>query len=276
MEFQDIRFNCYADSEFRDGGGKSDTSSRDNRDQLYHKNILIGHSSIIQSKSSITQHGGLLILVSQNYENPESQINFFEPRYPYPSQPKGILLQNHQITTPEEINVTNIGLGSLTEPYSRVKIRGRTADNTMNALKVVDWNDEPLFTVCNDGYISIGSKTYTEDLPQEIDYRLSVEGQIVAKDIIVTLEDWSDFVFEEGYKLKPLEELEKFIKENKQLPGMPSTEEVIETGVNLGKMQVKLLQKIEELTLYVIELKKENDILKEKFNKIEINKVRIK
>ncbi|MGH7453858.1 MAG: TMF family protein, partial [bacterium] len=66
-----------------------------------------------------------------------------------------------------------------------------------------------------------------------------------------------------------LEEVEQYIKTNKHLPGIPSEKEVAENGVSLGEMQAKLLQKIEELTLYMIELKKENDLLQKRVSSLE-------
>jgi hypothetical protein len=83
----------------------------------------------------------------------------------------------------------------------------------------------------------------------------------------VTLDGWSDFVFENDYSLMPLEEVEQHIHQYKHLPGVPSEKEVRENGVNVGEMQSKLLEKIEELTLYVIRLQKqvhdlENDRVK--------------
>ena len=93
-----------------------------------------------------------------------------------------------------------------------------------------------------------------------------VNGKLFAKEVEVALNVWSDFVFYDGYNLRTLNELESFIRKNKHLPDVPSEEEVIKDGVNLGEMDAILLQKIEELTLYVIELKKENEELKELFN----------
>ena len=90
------------------------------------------------------------------------------------------------------------------------------------------------------------------------DYRLDVNGTIRAKEVKVET-GWSDFVFDAGYYLRPLYEVESFIQENGHLPDIPSEEEVTKNGISLGEMDSKLLQKIEELTLYVIELKKEND-----------------
>ncbi|MDX9907565.1 MAG: hypothetical protein RBS55_13340, partial [Bacteroidales bacterium] len=88
-------------------------------------------------------------------------------------------------------------------------------------------------------------------------------GNIKCKQVEVSLAGWSDFVFEDGYNLMPLAELEAYINHHNHLPDVPSAEEVISNGNNLGEMDAILLQKIEELTLYVIELKKENEALKQ-------------
>ncbi len=89
-------------------------------------------------------------------------------------------------------------------------------------------------------------------------HKLAVEGSIGAREIKVEASGWSDFVFKDDYKLRPLEEIENYIIKNKHLPGIPSEKQVTENGINLGEMNAKLLQKIEELTLYLIEQNKEN------------------
>ncbi len=103
-------------------------------------------------------------------------------------------------------------------------------------------------------------------------YKLAVEGVIGAREVVVTTDAWADFVFEDDYNLMPLQELDSYIKENKHLPEIPTTEEVQENGISVGEMNAKLLQKIEELTLYVIELQKKNEeqdeIIKQLKNKI--------
>ncbi|MEZ5198827.1 MAG: hypothetical protein R2764_21360 [Bacteroidales bacterium] len=73
---------------------------------------------------------------------------------------------------------------------------------------------------------------------------------------VIDITEWKDCVFENNYDLMSLKETEAFIKEHKHLPGIPSEKEVLENGINVGEMNALLLQKIEELTLYVIELEK--------------------
>jgi hypothetical protein len=89
--------------------------------------------------------------------------------------------------------------------------------------------------------------------------KLSVNGKIRAHEIKVELTGWSDFVFAKDYILPTLQETEQHIKEKGHLPGIPSAAEVEKNGIELGDMNKKLLQKIEELTLYLIEMKKESE-----------------
>ena len=97
------------------------------------------------------------------------------------------------------------------------------------------------------GNIGIGTTNPT--------YPLSVNGTVRAKEVIVDTA-WSDYVLDEGYKLAPLSEVERRIKIDKHLPGIPSAQEVAEHGISMGEMQAKLLAKIEELTLHQIEMQK--------------------
>ena len=89
-------------------------------------------------------------------------------------------------------------------------------------------------------------------------------GSLKVKDLRVTLTDWSDFVFDDGYRLMPLGEVERYIEANRHLPDIPSAQEVEENGVDVGEMNKLLLQKVEELTLYIIDLQKQIDELKSK------------
>lgn len=86
--------------------------------------------------------------------------------------------------------------------------------------------------------------------------------QIKAGDINVELNNAADYVFDENYDLKSLDEVESFVKENKHLPGVPSASEIAENGMSVSQMSNLLLEKVEELTLHMIELQKENKALK--------------
>jgi hypothetical protein len=97
-----------------------------------------------------------------------------------------------------------------------------------------------------------------EDTPME----LKVTGKIWAHEVEVKLDDWWDEVFDKDYNLMPLLQLEKFITDNNHLPDMPTEETVLKDGIELGEMNALLLKKVEELTLYVIELKKELEEVK--------------
>ncbi len=101
-------------------------------------------------------------------------------------------------------------------------------------------------------------------------YKLAVNGVIGAKDIIVTNAGWPDYVFKPDYKLRPLREVAEFIRTRGHLPEIPAAKEVEAGGLSVGRMQAKLLEKIEELTLHAIRQEKENEELRERLKKLEI------
>ncbi len=118
--------------------------------------------------------------------------------------------------------------------------------------------------------IGIGSEA---NLPSS-EYLLAVDGKIISEEVRVELSgNWPDYVFEENYKLKPLDLLKLEISQSGHLPGMPSAKKVEEEGFELGDMQRRLLEKVEELTLYVIELDNAN---KELTREIELMKSKMK
>ncbi|MEX0597628.1 MAG: hypothetical protein WD512_14140 [Candidatus Paceibacterota bacterium] len=114
--------------------------------------------------------------------------------------------------------------------------------------------------IITDSNIGIGTSTFTDGTDN---FRLSVNGGIRAHRVKVYT-DWADFVFEKSYNLPTLEEVEKYIAENGHLKDIPSASDVEKNGIEVGEMNKLLLQKIEELTLYVIELNKEIVELKNK------------
>jgi hypothetical protein len=93
-------------------------------------------------------------------------------------------------------------------------------------------------------------------------YKLAVDGKVICTELLVRLvPSWPDYVFSKNYLLKGLDEVEEFIKINNHLPGIPSAKTLEANGMNIGEMQKLQMEKIEELTLYIIELKKEMEKL---------------
>jgi len=91
--------------------------------------------------------------------------------------------------------------------------------------------------------------------------KFAVNGTITAKEVKVTQSGWSDYVFAEDYRLLPLDELEAYVNKEKHLPDIPAAKEVEKDGLAIAETLSKQMQKIEELTLYLIQLKKNNEEL---------------
>lgn len=112
--------------------------------------------------------------------------------------------------------------------------------------------------IANNGNVSIGTDN-------SFGYKLAVKGNMIAEQVVVKLYGtWPDFVFNKDHSMMNLYEVENFISKNSHLPNVPSAKEVEEKGIDLGEMNKILLQKIEELTLYMIEQQKQIDELKSK------------
>ncbi|MCV2486487.1 MULTISPECIES: hypothetical protein [Flavobacterium] len=118
----------------------------------------------------------------------------------------------------------------------------------------------PDIYISTSGNVGIGTTIGTN--------KLDVNGTIHSKEVKVDMTGWSDFVFKNGYELPTLAEVEKHIAEKGHLENIPSEEEVLKNGISLGEMNSKLLQKIEELTLYVIEQNKAIEELKKEVKDI--------
>ncbi|MGS2765211.1 hypothetical protein [Sinomicrobium sp. M5D2P9] len=154
----------------------------------------------------------------------------------------------------QAINPENSGLNmsvGWSNGVARVRMGG-SGIAASGGFDIQTAGDKSLMRLLHNGNVGIGTITP--------DARLAVNGIIHGKEVKVDLNGWSDFVFEENYVLPTLEEVEQHIKEKGHLKDIPSTKEVEKNGIFLGEMDAKLLQKIEELTLYAIQQQKRMDI----------------
>ncbi|PWG78958.1 hypothetical protein [Pararcticibacter amylolyticus] len=106
--------------------------------------------------------------------------------------------------------------------------------------------------------------------------KLTVAGNIHSREVKVSVSAGADFVFREDYTLKPLEEIEAFVTKNEHLPGIASADKMKKEGIDIGDMNIKLLQKVEELTLYLIEQNKKVQEQEKQIGKLtaEISEIR--
>ena len=91
--------------------------------------------------------------------------------------------------------------------------------------------------------------------------KLDVNGTIHARAVNIDLNGWNDYVFRKDYQLRPLSEVKSYIDQNQHLPEIPSEQEMIKNGLNVSEMNKLLMKKVEELTLYMIEIKEEVKVL---------------
>ena len=173
-------------------------------------------------------------------------------------------------------NNGEINLDSGTE-YDGWQVRKQGA-NLWAVKSVSSGNDMSLFVdntpsngvyVKSGGNVGIGTTAPTE--------KLSVDGTVLAKKVRVSIAgaDWPDFVFEPNFKLRTLNELEAYVQANKHLPEVPTAKEVEKDGLDLGKMDATLLQKVEELTLYLIEQDKRNKDQEERLKQLEAQNTKL-
>ena len=147
-----------------------------------------------------------------------------------------------------------------TNLYGYIEYSNPATSNTTVGAVSFGYGTTELMRINQNGKVRIGLGT--NDIKTPDGYKLFVEEGILTEKVkgaVKTTTDWADYVFAKDYKLMPLEEVEKFTKENNHLPNVPSATEMVNQGLDVAKMDAKLLEKVEELTLYIIEQNKIND-----------------
>jgi len=197
---------------------------------------------------------------------------------------KNILLQLSNVWSPNGQNEPTLMFsnGDLSDPSNTsywtvgARVSGDKTLNTPQTFKIcfkapgVDVDQEYFSINSYQGKVKIGNVNELVD-----GYKLFVEEGILTEKVKIAIknsDDWYDHVFAPEYKRMSLQDLDSFIKQYKHLPDIPTTETVMKEGVDLGKMNGLLLKKIEELTLHMIDMKKELDATKKQMEALSVKK----
>jgi Phage T4 tail fibre len=201
-----------------------------------------------------------------------------------------------------QVDVASNNMSMAGLPVSDYGLFLKNTDNTVNNLNVIGFGNSVGTSVANVGAVisdqtatgagslffstkpstgtmanrmiinsvgNVGIGTTIAGLSSSADYKLAVNGKILAKDLQIQVSHptWADYVFDPSYQLPALTEVEQYIKENKHLKDVPSADDVEKEGYSVGELDVVLLKKVEELTLYVIAQQKEIEALKKEISK---------
>lgn len=152
----------------------------------------------------------------------------------------------------------------LSNDLVKFRLKGYNASSNESIFEIQN-NSGDIFTLSNQGDLNLNGQIVINSTSAKIltihngvhkVLQLEQDGMLRLREAKVDAQVWSDYVFDEDYELKALDSVELYIQQNHHLPDVPSEEEVLEEGINLAEMNKILLQKIEELTLYMIEQEK--------------------
>jgi hypothetical protein len=152
-------------------------------------------------------------------------------------------------------NIDNVSLEYRPKPITTTTTGGGNVTSSQ-------WANASTTRINYNNQVAIGGNKFYNDTA----YKLSVNGRLAAEEILVMLRsDWPDYVFKTGYRLLSLAQVEAYIQQHKHLPGIPSAAEIAQKGgIEIGEMNRKLVEKIEELTLYIIQQQKRIEALEKK------------
>lgn len=166
----------------------------------------------------------------------------------------GLYIQYLSYPSPNSGTAIKLLTTSSDSPVGYLEFNSPTTSNTTRAALTFGYNDVEAMRINQDGKVRIANGT--NDIKTPAGYKLFVEEGILTEKVKVAVKstaNWADYVFAEDYKLMPLAEVEQFTKNNKHLPNVPSAKQMVENGLDVAQMDAKLMEKVEELTLYLIE-----------------------
>ena len=226
-----------------------------------------GNSSILDhvqlpSGSSTVQAAQIgrnnqMYLGSYNQDNPIMWLGY--PTIIPTVQDPNMRYDRFQINTAQSNAAAALKIGY--ESWSNIfRISTSSNHSTSSANDNIEWTSR--FALANDGHLGLGCDP-------DWQYIFKANGDILVKKVVVTATGWCDYVFASDYKLRPLKDVKAYIAKEGHLPEVPSEADVTAQGQDVGEVQKVMLKKIEELTLYVIELEEQNNSLEERLNKLE-------
>mgnify|MGYP000260875180 CR=1 FL=1 len=217
-------------------------------------NIIIGN----ESGMAINGSGNILLgnnIVALGFNNTYLGGATSAGLFPVPNHATAVgygatISQDHSVILGDDSSILmKVGIGTTT-PQSKLDIVCGFGD----AFRVNVY-EEDVFFIPSSGEVIVETELLINTSVGKPGYEMSVNGQIACEEVLVQAsEDWPDYVFAEDYVLMDFQNLRSYLHEHKHMPGIPSAAEVAGEGIKVGDMQKRLLEKVEEMALYILQL----------------------